>query len=206
MNINTSENEKINTIRRFIINNIKVLVVLLVTGIVLIISLYYWRSYQENSLQESVETFEEISSQLQIGSKQSIYISEQFANETNNIYAALTNIQLAKLAVEKNNIIDAEKALLRALKKAKLDNFKNLINIRLARVQLALNKIDKAFVSLIQVHDKELSAIIENIRGDAFLKKGDISSARSAYSKGIESNGNEMIKTILKIKINKLSN
>ncbi|MGP1930943.1 MAG: YfgM family protein, partial [Arsenophonus sp. ET-DL12-MAG3] len=91
-------------------------------------------------------------------------------------------------------------------KKAKLDNFKNLINIRLARVQLALNKIDKAFVSLIQVHDKELSAIIENIRGDAFLKKGDISSARSAYSKGIESNGNEMIKTILKIKINKLSN
>ncbi|MGP1929415.1 MAG: YfgM family protein [Arsenophonus sp. ER-BJ3-MAG3] len=206
MNINTSENEKINTIRRFIINNIKVLVVLLVTGIVLIISLYYWRSYQENSLQESVETFEEISSQLQIGSKQSIYISEQFANETNNIYSALTNIQLAKLAVEKNNIIDAEKALLRALKKAKLDNFKNLINIRLARVQLALNKIDKAFVSLIQVHDKELSAIIENIRGDAFLKKGDISSARSAYSKGIESNGNEMIKTILKIKINKLSN
>ncbi|MGP1871367.1 MAG: YfgM family protein [Arsenophonus sp.] len=206
MNINTSENEKINTIRRFIINNIKVLVVLLVTGIVLIISLYYWRSYQENSLQESVETFEEISSQLQIGSKQSIHISEQFANETNNIYAALTNIQLAKLAVEKNNIIDAEKALLRALKKAKLDNFKNLINIRLARVQLALNKIDKAFVSLIQVHDKELSAIIENIRGDAFLKKGDISSARSAYSRGIESNGNEMIKTILKIKINKLSN
>ncbi|XZQ54732.1 MAG: YfgM family protein [Arsenophonus sp.] len=206
MNINTSENEKINTIRRFIINNIKVLVVLLITGIGLIISWYYWRSYQENSLQESVQTFEEISSQLQIGSKQSIHIGEQFANETNNIYAALTNIQLAKLAVEKNNIIDAEKALLRALEKAKLDNFKNLINIRLARVQLALNKIDKAFVSLIQVHDKELIAIIENIRGDAFLKKGDIPSARSAYSKGIESNGSEMIKTILKIKINKLSN
>jgi len=69
-----------------------------------------------------------------------------------------------------------------------------------------LNKTDQALITLTQVQDKGWSTIVEDIRGDILLKKVDVAGARAAYSKGIESSGAEMMKTILKIKINSLPN
>ncbi|HGJ5876466.1 MAG TPA: YfgM family protein [Arsenophonus sp.] len=206
MEVYTTENEQIDAIKRFFVNNGKALVIGLVVGVGAIIGWNYWQSHQVNRLQESAQAFEQITSQLKTGSKQVLLTGERFANETKNIYGVLTNIKLAKIAVEKNDITGAEKALLNALATAQLDDLKDLINIRLARVQLALNKIDQALMTLTQVQDKGWRAIVEDIRGDGLLKKGDIASARAAYSKGIESSGAEMMKTILKIKINSLPN
>ncbi|HGJ5863995.1 MAG TPA: YfgM family protein [Arsenophonus nasoniae] len=206
MEVYTTENEQIDAIKRFFVNKGKALLIGLVIGVGAIIGWNYWQSHQANSLQESTQSFEQISSQLQTGSNQALAAAEQFANETNNIYGVLTNIELAKIAVEKNDIAGAEKALLKALTIAKVDDLKDLLNVRLARVQLALNKPDQALISLTQVQDKGWSSIVEDIRGDILLKKGDIASARAAYSKGIESSGADMMKTILKIKINSLPN
>ena len=206
MEVYTTENEQIDAIKRFFVNKGKALLIGLVIGVGAIIGWNYWQSHQVNSLQESAQSFEQISSQLQTGSNQALAAAEQFANETNNIYGVLTNIELAKIAVEKNDIAGAEKALLKALTIAKVDDLKDLLNVRLARVQLALNKPDQALISLTQVQDKGWSSIVEDIRGDILLKKGDIASARAAYSKGIESSGADMMKTILKIKINSLPN
>lgn len=206
MEVYTTENEQIDAIKRFIANNGKALLIGLVIGVGAIIGWNYWQSHQAKSLQESAQSFEQISSQLQTGSNQALAAAERFASETNNIYGVLTNIELAKIAVEKNDIAGAEKTLLKALAIAKLDDLKDLLNVRLARVQLALNKPDQALITLTQVQDKGWSAIVEDIRGDILLKKGDIAGARAAYSKGIESSGAEMMKTILKIKINSLPN
>ncbi|MGP1947647.1 MAG: YfgM family protein [Arsenophonus sp. NC-PG7-MAG3] len=202
MEIYTTENEQIDAIKCFFINNAKALVIWLAVGVSAIITWNYWQSYQTNNLQKSAQIFEQISSQLQTGSKQALTSGKQFANETNNIYGVLINIELAKIAVEKSDIIGAEKALLNALDKAKLDDLKDLINIRLARVQLDLNKTDQALITLTQVHNKGWSMIVEDIRGNVLLKKGDIAGARAAYSKGIESSGSEIMKAILKMKIN----
>ena len=206
MEVYTTENEQIDAIKRFFVNNGKALVIGLVVGVGAIIGWNYWQSHQANRLQESAQAFEQITSQLQTGSKQALLAGERFANETKNIYGILTNIKLAKIAVEKNDITGAEKALLNALATAQLDDLKDLINVRLARVQLVFNKIDQALMTLTQVQNKGWSAIVEDIRGDGLLKKGDIAGARAAYSKGIESSGAEMMKTILKIKINSLPN
>lgn len=206
MKVYTNENEQIAAIKRFVFNNGKALLIGLVIVVSAIIGWNYWRTHQANSLQESAQSFEQISSQLHTRSNQALAAAERFANETNNIYSVLTNIELAKIAVEKNDIAGAEKTLLKALAIAKLDDLKNLLNVRLARVQLALNKPDQALITLTQVQDKGWSTIIEDIRGDVLLKKGDIAGAHVAYLKGIESSGAEMMKTILKIKVNSLPN
>lgn len=206
MEVYTTENEQIDVIKRFFVNNGKALVIGLAVGVGAIIGWNYWQSHQTDRLQESAQMFEQISSQLQTDSKQALVAGERFADETNNIYGVLTHIELAKIAVEKSDIAGAEKALLKALAIAKLDDLKDLLNVRLARVQLALNKTDQALITLTQVQDKGWSVIVEDIRGDVLLKKGDIAGARAAYSKGIESSGAEMMKTILKIKINSLPN
>ncbi|MFW0054064.1 MAG: YfgM family protein, partial [Arsenophonus endosymbiont of Dermacentor nuttalli] len=140
MEVYTTENEQIDAIKRFFVNNGKALVIGLVVGVGAIIGWNYWQSHQANRLQESAQAFEQITSQLQTGSKQALLAGERFANETKNIYGILTNIKLAKIAVEKNDITGAEKALLNALATAQLDDLKDLINVRLARVQLVFNK------------------------------------------------------------------
>ncbi|MFP3029067.1 MAG: YfgM family protein [Arsenophonus sp.] len=206
MEIYSIENNQKDAFKRFFIKNSKTLVIGLTVLVSAIICWIYWQSYQANRLQESAQIFEKISSQLHTGSKQALATAEQFANETNNIYGVLTNIELAKITLEKSDIASAEKALLRALTNAKSDDLKNLINIRLARVQLALNKTDQALITLTKVKDKGWSMILEDIRGNVLLKKGDISGAREAYSKGIRSSGVEIMKEILKIKINNLPN
>lgn len=82
-----------------------------------------------------------------------------------------------------------------------------LINIRLARLQLALNKTNQALISLNKIKENSgWEPIIENIRGDILLKLKDTHKALYAYFKGTQSNGPESIKKILKLKIKKLLN
>ncbi|MFP3014518.1 MAG: YfgM family protein [Arsenophonus sp.] len=206
MEVYNIKNKLIYVIKNFFVNNYKMLIISIVIVVSIIICWNYWQLHNESNLEKSSEDFEKISSQLEKDSKQYLIAAEQFANKINNIYGVFTNIELTKIAVENNNIINAEKTLLKALEIAKLDDLKDLINLRLARVQLALNKTDKVLISLTNVKNKGWNTIIEDIRGDLLLKKGDIAGARSAYYKGIESRGSEIMKTILKIKINSLPN
>ncbi|AMA64702.1 hypothetical protein AUT07_00112 [Candidatus Arsenophonus lipoptenae] len=206
MEICSHKNKYIYIIKYFFIKYIKILVVLLVIIVFSIISSIYWKSYKKYDLQKSAQIFEEISSQLETTSKLSFLSDKKNINNIDNIYVVLLNIKLAKIAVEKNDILGAEKILLKTLEIVKLADLKNLINIRLARVQLALNKIDKSFHTLTKVHSKEWNTIVENIRGDLFLKQGDIINARNAYFKGLESSNAKMLQTILKMKINNLPN
>ncbi|MGP1931248.1 MAG: YfgM family protein [Arsenophonus sp. ET-YP4-MAG3] len=202
----TTENERISVIKYFFIKNNKILIICLIIGIFIIIFWNYWQSYYENNFKKSLKSFEQISSKLQINSKQTLIAAEQFINETNNIYGVLLSIELAKFLVEQNDIVYAEKILLKALLITKSNDLKDLINIRLARLQLALNKIDQVLISLNKINNQGWSMIIEDIRGDLLLKKGDINGARLAYFNGIKSSGDEMMKRILKLKINSLPN
>lgn len=184
----------------------KILILILIALFSVIISWYYWESNQIVSLKKSAQTFEQISSQLKTKSSTAIATAKKFANKTNNIYAALINIELSKIAVENNDISSAEKILLKTLTISKLNNLRDLINIKLARIQLALNNTEQALHTLDRVHKGNFIAVTENIRGDILLKRGDILGAHLAYSKGVELSETEIMKSILKIKINSLPN
>ncbi|MDT9587542.1 MAG: tetratricopeptide repeat protein [Candidatus Arsenophonus melophagi] len=184
----------------------KILLAGLLIGVSIVSGLHYWQLYQANNLQKSAQAFEKISSQLQANTKQALTAAELFVNEANNIYGILINIELAKIFVEKDDFIAAEKTLFKALAIANVDELKNLLNIKLARIQLALKKPDQALITLEKVKSKGWYTITKNIRGDILLNKGDIDGARFAYSQGIESSGTETMKTILKLKINSLPN
>lgn len=155
-------------------------------------------------MEKRIKNFEHIISRLDNNSKNAFANAEQFSNIANNIYGVIINIKLAKIAVEKNNIILAEKILINTLSMTKSDNIKNLINIRLARIQFYLNKLDMALNSLEKVTDKAWSGIVASIKGDIYLYKGNIDDARIAYTSAIELSNTGIIKEILKLKVNSL--
>ncbi|WP_340621099.1 YfgM family protein [Xenorhabdus siamensis] len=202
----TTETEQVDAIKRFFVNNGKYIAVGLVLGIGAIVGWRYWQSHQTNQLQDTAVQFEQLNKSLASGSKESITAVEKFANETNNIYGVMTDMELAKHAADKNDLAQAEKYLLVASGKAKDQNMVDLSNIRLARVQLAADKTDAALKTLEQVKSKGWQLIAEDIRGDILAKKGNIKGAREAYSNGLNAQGSQVLKSMIQIKLDNLSN
>ncbi|OWO84548.1 hypothetical protein B5C26_05940 [Photorhabdus luminescens] len=205
MEVYTNENEQVDAIRRFFANNGKALVFGLVLGAGALIGWRYWQSHQTNQLQESAEAFERVDRGLIASTKESHVAAEKFASETNNSYGVMTHMHLAQLAVEKNELAKADQFLSAAAGQAKNEDLQALVNIRLARVQLAEDKADAALKTLEQVKGSGWVAVAEDIRGDALLKKGDIAGARAAYTKGLSSDSPQAIKSMLNLKLNNLS-
>ncbi|CAM3253040.1 conserved hypothetical protein [Xenorhabdus nematophila ATCC 19061] len=206
MELYTTETEQVDAIKRFFANNGKYLAVGLVLGIGALIGWHYWQTHQTNQLHETAATFEVLNKSLASGSKESIAAVDKFADETNNIYGVMAELELTKRAVEKNDLAQAEKNLLIASVKAKDEDMKAVSNLRLARVQLAEDKTDAALKTLKQVKGKGWLVLTEDLRGDILAKKGDIAGARAAYSRGLESDGPQKMKDFIKIKFNNLSN
>ncbi|MDX7988893.1 tetratricopeptide repeat protein [Xenorhabdus sp. 12] len=206
MEVYTTETEQVDAIKRFFVTNGKYLAVGLILGIGALVGWNYWKGHQTNQLYETAASFEKMNKSLASGSKESIAAAEKFANETNNIYGVMTDLELAKQAVEQNNLAQAEKNLLAASGKAKDGDMQSIANLRLARVQLAEDKTDAALKTLEQVKGKGWMVVVEDIRGDVLAKKGDIAGARAAYSKGLGAEGPQIMKEFMKIKLNNLSN
>ncbi|OTA15257.1 membrane protein [Xenorhabdus vietnamensis] len=206
MQVYTTENEQVDAIKRFLSTNGKYLAVGLVLGIGALIGWRYWQTHQTNQLHDTAAVFEKLNKSLQSGSKESVVAVEKFANETNNVYGVMAELELAKQAITQNNLAQAEKNLLAASGKAKDEDMQALFNIRLARVQLSEDKTDAALKTLELVKGKGWKVMVENIRGDILTKKGDIAGARAAYSMGLGSDGPKLIKDLMKIKLNNLSN
>ncbi|MEK9499334.1 YfgM family protein [Photorhabdus sp. P32] len=205
MEVYTNENEQVDAVRRFFANNGKALVFGLVLGAGALIGWRYWQSHQTNQLQESAEAFERVDQGLVASTKEGHAAAEKFASETNNSYGVMAHMHLAQLAVEKNELTKADQFLSAAAGQAKNEDLQALVNIRLARVQLAEDKADAALKTLEQVKGSGWVAVAEDIRGDALLKKGDIAGARAAYTKGLSSDSPQVIKSMLNLKLNNLS-
>jgi predicted negative regulator of RcsB-dependent stress response len=202
----TTETDQINAIKHFFVNNGKYLAVGIVLGIGAIVGWNYWQSHQTNQLQDTATAYEKINTSLASGSKEGITAAEKFANETNNIYGVITDMQLAKHAVDENNLAQAEKYLLLASGKTKDPDMLALTNIRLARVQLAEDKTDAALKTLEQVKSTGWQVAVNDLRGDILAKKGNIKGAREAYSSGLTAQGSQALKMLMQIKLDNLSN
>ncbi|EMI5492377.1 tetratricopeptide repeat protein [Providencia stuartii] len=206
MEVYTNENDQVDAIKRFFANNGVALVVGLVLGVGAVFGWNYWQSHKTNVLQESAQKFENVSTQLHSGSAQGIEAAQKFAAETNDVYSAMIGLELAQVAVDKGDLAMAEKSLANALEKAKTEDMADLINLRLARVQLALGNADAALASIGNIKAKSWQAAAQDVRGDALLQKGDIAGAKAAYTQGLDSEGSQTLKGLLTLKLNNVSN
>ena len=206
MEVYTNESDQIDAIKRFFANNGVALIVGLVIGIGGVFGWNYWQSHKTNVLQESAQKYENVSAQLHSGSAQGIEAAQKFAAETNDIYSAMMGLELAQISVDKGDLANAQKALTDALAKATSVDMKDLINFRLARVQLAQDNADGALASVANIQGKSWQAAAQDVRGDALLHKGDKAGAKAAYTQGLESDGSQALRGILTLKLNNVSN
>ncbi|MBP2989175.1 tetratricopeptide repeat protein [Acinetobacter baumannii] len=103
-------------------------------------------------------------------------------DDIDSVQAIQTQFVLAKLAYEKQDYAAAEKALKKVENsKVKDEGLIQVVKLRLADAQLAQNKYDEALKTLSGDVDPAFKATVEELRGDIFVAKKDIDSAKKAY-------------------------
>lgn len=206
MEVYSTENEQVDAIKQFFKNYGLTIVLAAVIGFGGVFGWKYWQSHQTNRLQESAGAFATVSEALAKPTPENIALAEKFATETNDIYGALASLELAQIAIDANDLVNGERHLTNAVAKVKNDAFADMLNLRLARVQLALDKTDAALVSLEQVKGKAWNGMKNYIRGDVLAKKGDNAGATTAYRSALTDENAGAIRSLVELKLNNLSN
>ena len=100
-----------------------------------------------------------------------------------SVYAVMTSMAMAKLAVEQQDLDAAAAHLHSAMNESGQPELTLLARQRLARIELAQGKHEQALATLGAV---AANAVSDELRGDILLAQGKRDEARAAYAKAID--------------------
>ena len=97
-------------------------------------------------------------------------------------YAVFAALAVARLEAEEDKLDEAAQRLHWALERAGfLTGGEDLVRLRLARVQMARGQPDQALVTLGQVQEATFNGLAAALRGDIYVRQGQLDRARTAY-------------------------
>ena len=102
-------------------------------------------------------------------------------------YAVLATLHEAKAQSEKGDLAAAAESLRWAIDNSSQNSVQDIARIRLARVLVADNKLDEAAAMINRNLPKAYASLVNEIRGDIFLAKGETEQAKEAYDQALES-------------------
>lgn len=120
-------------------------------------------------------------------------------------YADQANLAVAGIEVERRNLDKAAARLTQVLTSTKDPELALIVRLRLARVQLALNKPDDALKTLNAVDPGAFAARYAQVRGDILLSKGDREGALKEYRMARSSGADTLDTGLLDLKIQELA-
>ncbi|WP_105101637.1 YfgM family protein [Microbulbifer pacificus] len=166
----------------------------IVTGVILALVAYFgwqwWQGKQRADAEvasnlyqgfvEAVSANEGQPDNKQLTTAQSL-ARELKDNFSSRIYASQAALQLAALAVEKNDLEEASKQLQWALDNTSDDALKFIAKRRLAAVKGARGETNEALKLLEGDVPAAFAALFAETRGDILVQQGDKDAARAAY-------------------------
>lgn len=127
------------------------------------------------------------------------------SNHSHTPYAALASMIAAQNAVNANHMDIALQKLNWVIHNAKNKDFKQIAKMRLARVLLGMKKYDDALVALNEIDIKAYLPLVQEIKGDVLLAKGDEKGAKIAYQNALRTlRPSSPNRALLEIKANQI--
>ncbi|MBY6224610.1 YfgM family protein [Ferrimonas balearica] len=189
MEIYSTEEQQVEAIKRFW----KEYGVSIIGGAVLGLGgLFGWNTYQDHLVGKAEQASAAYGRVIeQAGQSQDALDTAvaQFQNEYGESgYGPLSQLLLARAAVEAGDLAKAETLLTEVL--PSMDSTTApMVTLRLARVQLAQDKLDAAQATLEKVTSEAFAAQREELKGDVLVKKGEMDAARAAYQSALDAGG-----------------
>nr|WP_186821884.1 tetratricopeptide repeat protein [Buchnera aphidicola] len=170
----------------------------------LIFFVVLFKKPKEKKINSQEFRYEEIIKKINAKKNQDLSTIEKFIIENKNIYGTLSSLFLAKEYILDNNLDKAFIQLNNSLKYTKEENLKNILKLRMARIKIQQNKNQDAMKILEKIKDDSWISIVENIKGDIFMKNKDIKKAKLAWEKSKYFQQSNASKEMINMKINQI--
>lgn len=167
--------------------------------------LFGWRYYNDSVVtqqEQASEAYTQVLEELNKGPEGFSKGIDFVKGDSDSNYRVLVALRLAKEAVERNDLPEAEKQLQWSADNIDVAAIKGVALLRLARVQLQQEQHDKALASLEKVTDEAFKAKVAEVRGDVYQRQGKLDKAREQYSAALEDDANN---SFLKMKLDDLA-
>lgn len=183
-----TEEEQIASIKRWWETNGKFVIIGGIVVVASIVGTRAWQNLELSALSKTSAQYDLMLQELEAGRMESVV---QRATEIVNTqpdlqYAVLSAMLIAKVEVEKGNNDVAFQRLSWALENTKSEKLQHIIRIRLVKVLLAQGKLNEALTHATFPQQGEFSAQYSIVKGDVFVKKGEVASAKTAYSSALD--------------------
>lgn len=188
--VNNTEEEQIETLKRWWADYGKSIILGTVVGLVGIFGWRYYQNHQVETRAAGAEEFAYISEQLSTkGADSFSEVTEFVERNKGNNYGELAALLLAKSAVDAKDFKLAVQQLELALAGSKDAAISDTIRLRLARVLIAQEDFDSAQSYLNAVTNDAFLAERSEIQGDLYIAQADPSEAKAAYQAALEAGG-----------------
>lgn len=197
-----TEEQQVEAIKRFWKDNGMAIVVGAVIGLG---GLWGWRYYNAEQVaqqEQASKSYNEAMDALAADAAGYTTAVNFISEHSDNGYALLTALQLAKTAVERSDLPEAAKQLKFVVDNADIAAVQSIAKIRLARVQIEQGELDMALTTLAGIQDDAFASQVEEAKGDAYLKQQLFDKARAAYSAVLEKEENNQL---VKMKLDNLA-
>lgn len=181
-----TEEQQVEALKRWWKENGKLVITGLILGLSLVGGVRFYNQYTNERAESASFLFDQLISN-QTDTKQDLKaIDDRLLTE----YASTTYASLSALVVAKKMVNDGDLDAARQKLQWVLDNsgqveLQHISRLRLVRVLNSLKEYDQALALTNIDYPTSFTALYEELKGDAYLAKGEINQARVAYDKAI---------------------
>jgi predicted negative regulator of RcsB-dependent stress response len=165
----------------------------IVIGLVAIFGWQQWRNHQATRELEASNLYQQLQTALAAGKDAQVdQLTERLQNDyAKSAYAIFAASDRAQRQVEANQLDKALVSLQWARSHVGDNPLKPLIELRVAKVQLAAGKASDALSTLDAGTARSYEALRQELRGDALVKLGRADEARKAYQAALAAMGED---------------
>lgn len=169
-----------------------------------IVGVRYYNDSKTEAQEQVSKAYEAVIAELSEKGLDSQQATQAFIDaNSDSAYASLTALNLATLAVNKQDYAEAEKQLAWVAAHGEHDGVVSLANLRLARVQAEQQKYDAALASLAKIKAETFAGKVAEVKGDIYLLQGKSTDARTAYESALLASGAN--RQLLQLKLDDLA-
>ncbi len=174
-------------VRKWLTDNWISIVLGLGIGLGLVFGWQKWQSHKQGYLIQAATQYDLMSQALDKNDATEAKVATDVLTREfpDTVYAVMAKGTLAARAARQGDYPSAEADLSWAGTHANIPSLKDLMQVRLARVQLAAGQAKQALSSLQKVNHDDYQAQVANLRGDAEAQLGNQDKARQAYKEAL---------------------
>jgi predicted negative regulator of RcsB-dependent stress response len=177
-------------------------------SIVLSLGLHFWFKHREAKLERGSAHYEVMLSALvnddvATTMREANLLKDDYSHTP---YAAFASLIFARNDVYQEKYSDAEVQLTWVMNHGNTNSLREIARLRLARIEIQLNKPQEALKVLNKINDSGYMPMIDEVRGDSYLALNQTDKAREAYQKAVDLLPNYAVaRPLLTMKLNDLA-